>query len=134
MKLGKLIYIPKKNKHNELPDFAMFEAIISEPASPNPSANKVPIFMMAFSITTVSYSSFPSADYVISISFDSIGFRAILFTNRIIFSIGYSANVVASEVNMTAPKVNTIQIKIVRPILNPADIVYSLRLFKKAAN
>lgn len=37
------------------PDLAMFYAIISDPASPNPNASRVPILMIAFSINTVSY-------------------------------------------------------------------------------
>jgi hypothetical protein len=74
------------------PLFAMFEAIISEPASPKPRASSEPIFIIAFSITIVS--SWSTSSYCFA-SFSSLaikGFLAIWLTLSIMRSRGASAS------------------------------------------
>ena len=77
------------------PPLAILDPMISDPASPNPRANKKPIFTIAFSIITVSYYS-PSSPSPLSLtnfcSLAEIGFLAIAFTFSIILSIGPRAN------------------------------------------
>jgi hypothetical protein len=102
------------------PFLAILEPIISDPASPNPKAKRDPIFIMAFSIITVSYWSSPPSSLISSYSLAEIGFLAILFTLLIILSMGPKARSLASFVKARAPKVRTIQTNIVLPNDKPA--------------
>lgn len=89
------------------PDFYIFDPIISEPASPNPRANKTPILIIAFSIIIVSKFSPSSLTNYYSLA--DIGFLAILFTLSNNLSIGRRAKSLASLEKYKAPHVNTIQ-------------------------
>ena len=94
------------------PPFAILLPMISAPASPKPNANSIPIFMIAFSIFTVSL-----AFEVSFVSFNStavLGFFAILFTVSIILSIGRRARSLASFENIIEPNDSTMQTNIVR--------------------
>lgn len=108
------------------PLFAILLLIISDPASPKPSARSVPIFMIAFSINNVSSYSSPSY-FSKANSFAFSGSYAILFTLSIILSIGCKANSLASFENKSAPTISTTQINRVLPKLSPAALIELLR-------
>ena len=86
------------------PEEAILVPIIADPASPNPSANKAPILMIAFSIYVVSFYT-PMVSIYISLAI--YGFFAIKFTFVIILSMGANATLLASFEKAKAPKSKT---------------------------
>ena len=107
----------------------MFIAMISEPASPNPSTNNYPIFTIEFWIKIVSFSY--SFSFLVLISFISlvaaIGLVAIRFTFSIIFSRGYRAISFTSAENQSAPIVRTMQTNSVLTTLIQACFFATIR-------
>lgn len=127
----------------------MFDAIIFDPASPNPKASKWPILTIAFSKIAVSYyASCPAflpffywVAIVDKIPADSTsseaaakGFFAINFTFSNILSIGPSTNVLASLVNIIDAIDNTRHTKIVLLIESIASISVYAFIEKNAIN
>lgn len=127
------------------PPYYMFEAIISDPASPNPKARRAPILIMSFSNITVSYPAYSFFLFISSLlpflrssskakaSYSSIyaasrGFWAILLTFFIIFSIGFNTSSSTSLENKIAPELNTIETNIVLIIESIAFRSLSARL------
>jgi len=120
-----------------IPPFIFF-AIISDPASPNPSANNAPIFIINFYRITVSIFSssfffaissllpYSSRFSIIQVSVSSIladssGFSEIFFTFSSILLIGSTTNSSTSLDSIIAPPAKTIDINIVRQIENIAS-------------
>ena len=100
------------------PAFVTFDTIISVPASPNPRAKRVPVFVMAFSIIYVS-NSFSGFLVLGSLKLANLALRgsyAILLTFAITRSIGFKASSLASELNESAAIVIVMQTKSVLAI------------------